>query len=108
MHTESNISISDKIISGSALVQENQIETIREQLIPLINELINTDFQALIQLLYRIDVNGKTVKDYLNKNTNKDAAPLIAGLIIERQLQKMKSRKYFTRKQNEKSGEEEW
>lgn len=106
MQPENQLSIPDKIISVSNLVQERTIAWIREQLIPLINELINKDFHALIQLLYRIDVDEKKIKVYLNQNTNKDSAPLIADLIIERQLQKMQSRKYFSNRNNPQ-GEEE-
>jgi len=108
MQPEDRLSIPDEIISVSNLVQGTTIARIREQLIPLINELINKDFHALVQLLYRIDVDEKKIKVYLNQNTNKDSAPLIADLIIERQLQKIQSRKYFSNGNNHQSEEEKW
>ncbi|HEY5463350.1 MAG TPA: hypothetical protein VIJ95_08840 [Hanamia sp.] len=108
MQPEDRLSIPDEIISVSNLVQETTIAMIREQLIPLINELINKDFHALVQLLYRIDVDEKKIKVYLNQNINKDSAPLIADLIIERQLQKMQSRKYFSNRNNHQREEEKW
>lgn len=58
-----------------------------------INQLIQNDFQKLVQLLYRIDVNEIRLRQVLKENKDKDAAPVIANLIIERQLQKINSRK---------------
>lgn len=58
-----------------------------------INQLIQNDFQKLVQLLYRIDVNEIRLRLVLKENKDKDAAPVIANLIIERQLQKINSRK---------------
>ena len=52
-------SIPDKIISAANAIERISSEKTREELIFLINELINKDFQSLIQLLYRIDVNEK-------------------------------------------------
>ncbi|HMJ45792.1 MAG TPA: hypothetical protein VK498_00585 [Ferruginibacter sp.] len=60
-----------------------------------INDLIINDFERLISLLYRIDVSEKKLKEILKEKTSTDSADLIAGLIIERQIQKIKSRKEF-------------
>jgi hypothetical protein len=57
-----------------------------------INQLIQNDFQKLVQLLYRIDVNEIKLRQVLKENPDKDAAPIISNLIIERQIQKIKSR----------------
>ena len=73
-----------------------------------INELIKNDFNHLVQILYRIDVNETRLKQVLNSNPNEDAGKIIAALIIERQLQKIKSRQEFTQKDNDFSDEEKW
>jgi len=101
-------SIPEKIISVSNSVQEESVEKIRKQLIILINELINKDFHALLQLLYRIDVNEKKIRYYLDENKNEDSAPVLADMIIERQLQKIESRKHFSKNNGRKSEEETW
>ena len=101
-------SIPDKIISAANAIERISSEKTREELIFLINELINKDFQSLIQLLYRIDVNENKIRLYLHENSDKDSASIIADLIIERQLQKIESRKKFNQKNDAGDDEEKW
>ena len=100
--------IPDEIISVYNSLEENSTEKIREELIVLLNELINKDFNSLVQLLYRIDVNEKKIRLYLNQKTNEDSASVIADLIIERQLQKIETRKKFSKKDGNETDEEKW
>lgn len=58
-----------------------------------INKLIQTDFHKLISILYRLDVSETKLKRLLEENSGSDAGVIIADLIIERQLQKIRSRK---------------
>src|SRR6185503_2628654 len=71
------------------------------------NELIKTDLNALIQLLYRIDISETKLKQVLKENAGKDAGELLAELKIERQLQKIKSRQNFKGDENI-SEDEKW
>jgi hypothetical protein len=80
---------------------------IRKKLAIHVNDLINHDFEKLVSLLYRIDVNEAKLKHLLQENKNKDAGDLIAQMIIERQLQKIKTRNEFSKKKDE-SDEEKW
>ncbi len=73
-----------------------------------INELINSDFNQLLQLLYRLDVSEKKIKTVLELNQGTDSAPLITDLIIERQIQKIKSRREFKQRDDTISDEEKW
>jgi hypothetical protein len=57
-----------------------------------INKLIEADFHKLISILYRLDVSETKLRQLLEENTGSDAAVIIADLIIERQIQKLKSR----------------
>ncbi len=77
------ISLPDKI----------SLEELREKLSLHINHLINTNFEKLIYYLYRIDVNENKMRNLLEQKEGENAAGLIADLIIERQLQKIESRK---------------
>lgn len=72
-----------------------------------INDLIQTDFQKLVSILYRVDVSEPKLKYLLKENPGEDAGKIIAGLIIERQLQKIKSREDF-RRDSTISDEERW
>ncbi len=64
-----------------------------QQLTAHISHLINTDFSSLVHLLYRVDVHEKKLKDTLSKHKNEDAAKIIANMIVERQIEKIQSRK---------------
>lgn len=57
-----------------------------------INHLIVNDFSTLVHILYRIDVSEKKLKTLLRENTEANAGRIIASLVIERQLQKLRSR----------------
>ena len=68
-------------------------EELKEYLSEHINHLIQTDFNKLVSLLYRIDINESRLKALLRENKDADTGKIITDLIIERQLQKIKSRK---------------
>jgi hypothetical protein len=108
MQSQDQSSLLSKIISAVNSLDQITNVKMREELISLINELINEDFQSLIQLLYRIDVNEKKIRLYLEENSDKDAASVLADLIIERQLQKIESRKKYTYKNNADDHDEKW
>jgi len=108
MQSENQLSVPDQISAAINSIGEIANEKIREDLILLINELINKDFHSLIRLLYRIDVDEKKIRVYLEQQQNVDSASVLADLIIERQLQKIISRKYFSSKTNPPSDEEKW
>ena len=69
------------------------LEELKQKLSLHINHLINHDFEKLVSLLYRIDVNENKIRQLLKQKEGENAAGLIADLIIERQLQKIESRK---------------
>lgn len=81
---------------------------LKEQLTQHINHLINTDFEKLIFYLYRIDVHEEKMKQLLEQQEGENAASLIAQLIIDRQLQKLKSRAEFNASATDQSNEERW
>ena len=78
-----------------------------ELLAEKINFLIVHDFNKLIQILYRADISEQKLKGMLAENKTEDAGKLIADLFIERQMQKIKSRRDNRRDQNI-SEEEKW
>ena len=67
-----------------------------------INELIDKDFNKLVNLLYRIDISEQKLKSALqNEDKTISSGKTIARLIIERQLQKLEFRKKFSKKKIE-------
>ena len=58
-----------------------------------LNDLIVNDFEKLIFILYKVDVDEKKLKNLLTTNLKTDAGELLARLVIERQIQKISSRR---------------
>ena len=85
--------INNQIDTGFA-VDISMLE-LHEKLSLFINDLIQNNFQKLIALLYKVDVDENKLKRILKEDTGKDAAVIIARLIIERELQKIKTRKQY-------------
>jgi hypothetical protein len=83
-------------------------EQLREKLSVRINEMIQHDFEKLVFHLYRIDVDEARMRALLADKSDENAGGLIADLIIERQLQKLKAKKEFSQKTETESGEEKW
>ena len=73
----------------------NDKEQLAKALAEGINQLIQTDFARLINMLYRIDISEKLLKETLEQQADEDAGLLIARLIIERLLQKQQMREQF-------------
>jgi hypothetical protein len=70
--------------------------------------MINKDFQQFVLLLYRIDVAESKVRQVLADDTSENVYRKIAALLIDRQQQKIISRKTFTRPIKDDDGEERW
>ena len=96
---ENNANI-DQVLAG--LKNELTVfekEALRDKLIFYINYLLLNDFNQLVQLLYRVDVDETKIKACLAENPGKDAAILIADMLIARQVQKQKDRDSFTQRE---------
>ena len=98
LNKELSLELSDKL----------SISELEQQLTNHINHLINTDFEKLVYYLYRIDVNETKMKQLLQQQGGENAAQLIARLIIDRQLQKIKSRAEHRSDTIDDEGAERW
>jgi hypothetical protein len=87
------------------LPQNISLAQLKEQLAAHINHLINHDFQKLVYYLYRIDVNENKMKALL-QSPHENTGELIAQLIIDRQVEKQKTKQQF--KNKGESNEERW
>lgn len=88
-------------------LDQGDYSSAKQMVIQKINDLIQNDFQRLVSILYTIDVSEKKLKQLLKENTSTDAAVIITELMIERQLQKIRSRQEYKKDENI-SDEEEW
>ena len=80
----------------------------RIKLAAYISGLINDDFEKLVRLLYRLDVSEKKLKTLLTTEVNTDTGNIIADLIIERQVQKIQTRKQFSQPDEAIPDEDKW
>ncbi len=83
-------------------------EELKNILAAYINGLINTNFNKLISILYRMDINEKKLMRQLHDHPDEDAGMMLAELIIERQAQKITSRAFFRNKENDGDENEKW
>ena len=72
--------------------EENLLEKIRALLIDKLDFLLNHDLEKLLWILYRIDVSEEKAKQALALQSEKKPSELLADLIIERQIEKAKTR----------------
>jgi hypothetical protein len=85
-----------------------KLEELRDQLAAQVHSLINENFERLVAILYRVDVSEDKLKSLLKNHPDLDAGVIIADLIIERQLQKIKSRREFPTRDNNIDDSEKW
>ena len=93
---------------GLTLAPGTSREYMLQALTNRINELILHDFAYLVQVLYRLDVNENLLKQWLRENSDTDAGKIIAALVVERIIQKIKSRQENSRDDVNISEEERW
>jgi len=98
------------LLQELATLKENDqsVKETRQKLSAYLNDLINHDFEKLVQLLYRLDIDEAKLKRTLLDFPQNDAGVMIADLIIERQLQKIKSRREFDQRDNNIDENEKW
>lgn len=72
-----------------------------------IDNLIVNDFGKLVQVLYQADVSEEKLKRLLSINSATDAATIIANLLLERQIQKLRAKAAF-HSQTPATDEERW
>ena len=78
------------------------------RLAALLNEMILHDFEALLQLLYRVDVPEQKVKQLLRQQPETDAGLLLAGMLIKRQQEKEVLRQKFQSDNTGIADEDRW
>ena len=63
------------------------------ELIEGVNDMLVNDFNRLIAILYRLDVSDRKLRERLADSPKTDAARLIAEMMVEREVRKIKSRR---------------
>lgn len=85
------------------LLSNNTLEKLSE----VISFLLQNDFEKLIYLLYRVDVSENKLKATLKDNPSQTEY-VIAKMLIDRQIEKIKFRQNNKNNFNSQSEEELW
>lgn len=83
--------------SDIAKLQHLDRATLQEQLKLFIFDLLQHDFERLCALMYRHDVNEALFNKALMLATDAERAEAIAGLVIDREMLKIKTRERFSK-----------
>lgn len=70
-------------------------EELRKRLAERLEVLVERDFQQFVLLLYQVDVSERKVKEILAAERYPDVFTSLAQLIIERQMEKIRSREIY-------------
>jgi hypothetical protein len=106
MSTEKTIEIVSREL-GITVVGKDETEQ-KQILADKVNDLLLHDFEKLVSILYRIDVNESKLKSLLKQYPGTDAGSIIASLMIERQEEKRISRSQFKSKNENIDEDEKW
>ena len=91
----------------TAVISSDEFDNLAElkkHLTRKIAELLDTNYERLINILYRIDINEGKLNELFGKK-NRDFIPeRLADLIIERQLQKINLRNMYKKDDKELNG----
>ncbi|MDT3695222.1 MAG: hypothetical protein ROY99_02450 [Ignavibacterium sp.] len=72
-----------------------RLEEFREYLIKIMKNLLENNYNLLINTLYRIDISEEKLSELFSSNNNEAIPDKLADLIIERQIQKINFRKLY-------------
>ena len=102
------VEILGEVAKSLGITINDNLSLARQVLIDRINELLQHDFNKLVSILYRVDVSDQKLQSLLQQHSGQDAAGIIADLLIERQIQKIKSRKEFRHRDDTISEDDKW
>ncbi|WP_231426077.1 hypothetical protein [Pedobacter sp. Leaf250] len=89
-----------QIISKDFDINENLTENqLRAAMVDAFTYLIDNDFQKLIQILYKADVDQYKLKELLETVEGKSSAEIIADAYIVRQMAKLETWKKYSKTQ---------
>lgn len=110
-----SVDVVDKILSQDELVNEtsqiiakdfeisatNSLDELRKILSARLDEMLLSNVEKLLSILYIIDVSQKKLDDIFASVSREEIPLLLADAIIERQLNKAKTRNYYKSKEGE-------
>ena len=71
-------------------------DELKNQIAPLLSELHQHQPSTFQSLLYRIDISEKKFRELLNESSKNNFSEKLAELVIQREFQKVLTRKFFS------------
>ena len=87
-----------RLPEGQLTHEYEDYESLKKRVLPVIRQMLDNDFNSLLNLLYRIDVNEDKLKKILTFGNPENIAGDITDLILHREIQKVKTRKQYRKK----------
>ncbi len=87
-----------EIVSGNFdIVPHNvlSMNQVRDLLAVRVREMLDKNVEKLVSTLYRIDISQRVTDEIFNLSSKDDIALLIADAVIQRQLQKIETRRKY-------------
>jgi hypothetical protein len=81
----------DFSLENNTLPALESVQIIREHLVKKVTELMGKNFKMFLNSLYRIDIDESKVSEVLNTKDKTTIPEKLADLIIERQIQRVKT-----------------
>jgi len=84
---------------STALIPGEKVtmDDVRTFLIERITRLLDRNPGMLMSILYRIDVSERRVKQAMTGSSPAELPAVLADLVIDRQLQKLRTRRYYAK-----------
>jgi hypothetical protein len=105
MRKETEYSALNKLIAKDLQLDDDEalaspsenidLGSLHEKLSLLVAYLMENDMHRLLNAMYRLDVSEIKFHEAMQSESREDAAHRIAGLIIEREKQKVKTRLHY-------------
>lgn len=76
---------------------ENAYVELFSQVVPFIEKMQNEHFGNFYNLMYRIDISEDQIKQAVNAAADRSFSEIVADLILKRELQKVITRKRFSK-----------
>ena len=80
---------------------ETAYQELTDQIMLLIQEMINRNYQGLMSVLYRIDVSEREINNKIMNCEPHEFAEKITEMVVEREFKKVITRWYFSNQENE-------
>jgi hypothetical protein len=94
---EENKELTEAISSRFELTKTDSptIDDLKRLLMERILDLLERNVERLLSILYRVDLNQKKLDEIFLNGTKEEIAEKISEAVIERQIQKIETRKYY-------------